>query len=82
MTFVPIDQETWSDKYACLYGYQNRAPENPPDAMIVREDGKYSCAVGPDWSQDYFGVFDDAETAKYECEREFTKRVIEARKHK
>lgn len=70
MTFVPVNKRLWTQDNALMFGYAdpyNKRQKREPDAMIMKVDGIYKCAVGPDWNQEFVAECHDADSAKYAC---------------
>lgn len=69
MTFVPHNRGRWTRQCALMYGYAD--PYKPgarePDAMILRLDGVYHCAIGPDWNAQFVAETSSADIAMAEC---------------
>lgn len=70
MTFIPYNQSKWTPECAVMYGFADpydKRKEREPDAMILKIDGVYKCAIGPDWNAEFVAEVHDADSAKYEC---------------
>ena len=70
MTFVPINQAKWTPQCAVMYGYADpydKRKKRDPDTIIMKVDGVYKCAVGPDWCAPFVAEVHDPDSAKYEC---------------
>lgn len=80
MTFVPINQSKWTPQCAVMFGYAdpyNKRQQREPDAIIMKIDGVYKCAIGPDWNAEFVAEVHDGESAKYECKVHHAKRAWE-----
>ena len=83
MTFVPVNQHLWTKDNALMFGYAdpyNKRQKREPDAMIMKVDGVYKCAVGPDWNAEFVAEVHDSESAKYECLMGYTRKRMEETK--
>lgn len=70
MTFVPVNKAKWTPQCAIMFGYADpydKRQKREPDAMILKIDDVYKCAVGPDWNAEFVAEVHDADSAKYEC---------------
>lgn len=68
-----------------MFGYQDpydkhRQRDRQPDAIIIKIDGQYKCAIGPDWNQEFVAIEHDGDSAKYACEVEWAKQQALNRK--
>lgn len=78
MSWKPVNRHLWTPQCAVMFGYADpydarKQPDRQPDTMIMKVDGIYKCAVGPDWNQEFVAIEHDGDSAKYACEVEWAK---------
>lgn len=72
ITWRPVNRHLWTPDNGLLFGYADpydarKTPDRQPDTMILKADGEYKCAVGPDWNQEFVAECHDADSAMYAC---------------
>lgn len=83
MTWVPNNHALWTPRNAMMLGFADpydarKHAAREPDAMIMKIEGVYMCAVGPDWCAPFIDEVCDPWAAQTSCVVEYDRRIPRA----